>query len=143
MTHVGVVRARSSRNATAPELLSGEATAREFVRAFNEHDVDAFAETLAPDVVLHSMKGDRLGVAAAREWATRTPGGVQQTVVVTSVEEIGEKALVRIRRDWRWAEDGSLAGSDDMAWFFHFKDGLIDAWRPFEDSAEAFAAFNA
>jgi len=123
--------------------LSGEATAREFVRAFNERDLDAFVATLDPEVVLHSMKGERRGLDEARQWATRTPDGVQQTIVITSVEEFGEKVLARIRRDWHWAEDGTFAASDDMAWFFHFKDGLIDLWRPFEDTAEAFAAFNA
>jgi limonene-1,2-epoxide hydrolase len=121
---------------------STEAVVREFVRSFNERDLDAFTEVLDPEVELHSMKGLRRGVPEARAWADRSPGGVQQTVIVNSVEVIGEKALVRIRRDWHWAEDDSLAGSDEMAWFFMLRDGRIVAWWPFADTAEAFAAFN-
>ena len=30
---------------------------REFIRAFNERDLDALVETLDPGVELHSMKG--------------------------------------------------------------------------------------
>ncbi|HTU14807.1 MAG TPA: nuclear transport factor 2 family protein [Solirubrobacterales bacterium] len=120
---------------------SEEAVVREFIRAFNERDLDAFAATLDPEVRLHSMKGLVEGIPAARHWATRSPGGVQQTVVINEVESVGPKVLVRIRRDWHWAEDGSLAGSDDMAWFFQVRDGRILSWRPFADTAEAFAEF--
>ena len=123
--------------------MTGEETVREFVRAFNDRDLDGFEATLDPEVQLHSMKGIREGIPAARAWATREPGGVQQTVVVTSIEQVGDKLLARIRRDWHWAEDGTLAGSDEMAWFFLLKNGKVTTWRPFEDSAEAFAAFSA
>lgn len=121
---------------------STEAVVREFVRSFNERDLDAFTEVLDPEVELHSMKGLRRGIPAAREWADRVPGAVQQTVVITSIEAVGGKALVRIRRDWHWAEDGSPAGSDEMAWFFVLKGGRIVTWRPFADAAEASAAFH-
>ncbi|MBK5231558.1 MAG: hypothetical protein JJE13_01055 [Thermoleophilia bacterium] len=118
-----------------------EAVAREFVRSFNERDLDAFTGTLDPEVELHSMKGLVRGVPPARAWADRSTGGVQQTVVVNSAEVVGDKILLRIRRDWHWAEDGSLAGSDEMAWFFLVRDSGIVTWRPFADTAEAFAAF--
>ncbi|MBK8293257.1 MAG: nuclear transport factor 2 family protein [Solirubrobacterales bacterium] len=118
-----------------------EAVAREFVRAFNERDLDAFTATLDPGIELHSMKGVRQGVPAAREWADRSPGGVQQTVVVTSAEANGDRVLLRIRRDWHWAEDGSPAGSDEMAWFFLVGDSGIVTWMPFTDNAEASAVF--
>lgn len=121
---------------------SAEAVVREFVRSFNERDLDAFVEVLDPEVELHSMKGLRKGLSEARAWADRSPGGVQQTVNITSVEVVGAKVLVRIRRDWHWAEDDSLAGRDEMAWFFMLRDGKIVTWRPFADTAEAFAAFN-
>ena len=122
---------------------SPEDVVRDFIRAFNERDLDALVDTLDPDVELHSMKGLVTGVAAAREWATRKPGGVQQTIVINEVESVGPKVLVRIRRDWHWEEDESHAGSDEMAWIFMLKDGRITTWRPFMDTAEAFAAFNA
>ena len=114
---------------------------REFVRAFNERDLDAFTATLDPDIQLHSMKGLVEGIPAARKWATRVPGGAQQTVIINEIEVVGHKVLARIRRDWHWAEDGSLAGSDELAWIFVFRDDKILSWRPFADTAEAFAAF--
>jgi len=120
---------------------SEEDVVREFIRSFNERDLDAFVETLDPEIQLHSMKGLVEGVPAARIWATRSPDGVQQTVVINDVEVVGEKVLVRIRRDWHWAEDGTLAGSDDMAWFFRIRNGKVLIWRPFADTAEAFAEF--
>jgi len=120
-----------------------EEVVEEFVRSFNAGDIDGLVATLDPEVELHSMKGLRTGIPAAREWATRAPGGVQQTVEITSIEVVGPKVLARIRRDWHWAEDGSLAGSDDMAWFFMMRDGRIATWRPFADTAQAFAAFRA
>ncbi len=122
--------------------MSVESTVEEFVRSFNERDLDAFEATLDPEVELHSRKGLVTGIPAARKWATRARGGVQQTVVITGIETIGEKVLVRIRRDWHWDEDGTLAASDEMAWFFRVRDTGVVAWVPFADTAEAFAAFS-
>ncbi len=53
---------------------------REFIRAFNERELDAFVEVLHPEVEMHSMKGLLKGTEAARQWATRKRGGVQQTI---------------------------------------------------------------
>ena len=111
---------------------------REFIRAFNERDLDGFAEILDPEVELHSMKGLRKGREAARLWATRAPGGVQQTI---ELEELFEddteagagRALALIRRAWHWDEDGSPAGEDEMAWLFELHDHRVRSWRPFED----------
>lgn len=121
---------------------SSEAVVGEFIRSFNDRDIEALAATLDPEVELHSMKGLIKGIPAARTWATRAPGGVQQTVVITEIEAIDLKVLVRIRRDWHWDEDGTPAGSDEMAWFFMLRDDRILDWRPFIDPADAFAAFN-
>ena len=123
--------------------MSAGDTVLKFIRSFNERDIEAFVGTLDPEVELHSRKGLVKGVEVARTWATRTPGGVQQTVVVTELEVVDEKVLARIRRDWHWAEDDTFAGSDEMAWFFRVRDDLIVTWRPFADTAEAFAEFTA
>jgi len=116
---------------------------REFIRAFNERDLDGFVSTLDPEVELHSMKGLRKGREAARVWATRPPGGVQQTIEVEELFEDGDKALVLIRRVWRWDEDGSPAGEDEMAWMFELADHRIRSWRPFEDREMAWQAYHA
>src|SRR5829696_4861833 len=114
---------------------------REFIRAFNERDPDAFVAALDPDVELHSMRGVRKGAAAARLWATRPPGGVQQTIELEQLyedEAAGSgSAVALIRRRWRWEEDGSEAGVDEMAWLFGLSGGRVVHWRPFEDRAEA------
>jgi limonene-1,2-epoxide hydrolase len=118
---------------------------REFIRAFNERDLEAFVDVLDPEVQLHSMKGLRRGREAARRWATRPPGGVQQTIELEQLYEDGTEggggsAVALIRRVWRWAEDGSLAREEEMAWLFELHDHRVRSWRPFEDRAAALHA---
>jgi limonene-1,2-epoxide hydrolase len=118
---------------------------REFIRAFNERDLDAFVAVLDPEVELHSMRGLRKGREAARIWATRPPGGVQQTVELEDLlegdtEGGGGRAVATIVRRWHWDEDGSEASSDEMAWVFELRDHRVLSWRPFDDRAEALSA---
>ncbi|MGZ6340795.1 MAG: nuclear transport factor 2 family protein [Candidatus Limnocylindrales bacterium] len=118
---------------------------REFIRAFNEQDLDAFVAALDPEVELHSIKGLRRGRDAARLWATRAPGGVQQTIELEQLYEDGTEggggsAVALIRRLWHWAEDGSLAQEEEMAWLFELHDHRVRSWRPFEDRSEALGA---
>ena len=120
---------------------------REFIRAFNERDLDAFVAVLDPDVELHSMRGLRRGREAARVWATRAPGGVQQTIELQELHEDGTeggdgRALALIVRRWRWEEDGSEAGADEMAWAFELRDHRVLSWRPFDDPIEAMKAYH-
>jgi limonene-1,2-epoxide hydrolase len=118
---------------------------REFIRSFNERDLDAFVAVLDPGVELHSRKGLRKGREAARLWATRKPGGVQQTIELDELYEEGTesgggRAVALIRRAWHWDEDGSPAGEDEMAWLFELHEHRIRSWRPFEDRGEALHA---
>lgn len=118
---------------------------REFIRAFNERDLDAFAAVLDPDVELHSMKGLRKGREAARVWATRAPGGIQQTIELEQLYEEGLEsgggtAVALIKRIWHWDEDGSAAGEDEMAWLFELREHRVRSWRPYEDRREALRA---
>lgn len=114
-----------------------EQTAREFVEAFNQRDLDRFVSVLDPEVEIHSMRGLVTGREGAREWATRSPGGVQQTIEVVGTETAPGRVLFEIDRVWRWAEDDTLASTDEMAWLFGVEDGLVQSWRPFEDRDEA------
>ncbi len=115
---------------------------REFVRSFNERDLDAFVGVLDPGVELHSMKGLRKGREAARLWATREPGGVQQTIELGELFEDGDRALALVKRVWRWEEDGSHATTEQMAWLFELRDHRIRSWRPFEDREAAWRAYH-
>ena len=119
---------------------------REFIRAFNERDLDGFVAVLDPEVELHSMRGLRKGREAARVWATRAPGGVQQTIELEQLyedEAAGSgSAVALIRRRWRWDEDGREAGVDEMAWAFELRDGLVLGWRPYDDRAQALEDFH-
>ena len=117
--------------------------ALEFVRAFNEGDLEAFGEVLHPDVEIHSMRGLREGRDAALAWATRAPGGVQQTIEVTQSSEQGDRVLLTVDRHWHWAEDGSHASTDRLSWLLGFRDGLVASWRPFEDRERAELEFGA
>ena len=118
---------------------------REFIRAFNERDLDAFVAVLDPEVELHAMRGLRKGREAARVWATRAPGGVQQTIELEQLYEDGTeggggRAVALIKRHWHWDEDKSLAGIDEMAWFFELRDHRIRSWRPYDDRDEGLRA---
>ncbi len=113
---------------------------REFIRAFNEGDLEAFAETLHPEVEIHSGRGLRKGVDAARMWATKSPGGVQQTIELDELWEEPDRAVALITRRWHWDEDGSEAGADSMAWVFKLDDGCVSSWRSFDDREEALGA---
>lgn len=115
---------------------------REFIRAFNERDLDAFVAVLDPEVELHSGRGLRKGLEAARVWATREPGGVQQTIELEELYEEGlegggGRAVALIKRRWHWAEDGSEAGVEAMAWAFELRDRRIVGWRPYDDRGAA------
>ena len=118
---------------------------REFIRTFNERDLDGFVAALDSDVELHSSRGLRKGIEAARLWATREPGGVQQTIVLDELHEEGlegggGRAVALITRRWHWEEDSSLAGEDEMAWLFELRDHRVRSWRPYEDRAKALRA---
>jgi limonene-1,2-epoxide hydrolase len=120
---------------------------REFIRAFNERDLDGFVAVLDPAVELHSMKGLRKGREAARVWATREPGGVQQTIELEElyeegVEGGGGRAVALIQRRWHWEEDESVAGIDFMAWAFELRDHKVLSWRPYDDREEALRQWN-
>ena len=106
---------------------------REFIRAFNARDLDAFVRVLHPEVEIHAARGLRRGVEAARIWATRAPGGVQQKIVLDELWEEPDRALAHVTRRWHWAEDGSLADEEELVWVFELRDGLISSWRSFEE----------
>ena len=120
-------------------------TAGAFIDAFNTGDLDSFAMTLHPEVELHAGRGLRVGVDLARVWAKRTQGGVQQLILVDDLREDSDRVLALILREWWWDDqEESSAGParvEEMAWLFQFRDGLIVSWRPFDDRAEAVAAF--
>jgi limonene-1,2-epoxide hydrolase len=121
---------------------------REFIRAFNERDLDAFVAVLDPEIELHSGRGLRKGRDAARAWATRGPGGVQQTIELQQLYEDGAEpgggsAMALIRRAWHWAEDGSFARAEEMAWLFELHGHRVRSWRPFDDREAAWQAYHA
>lgn len=124
-------------------MTAKEKVVREFVSTFNRSELDSFVATLHPEVALHSMRGLRRGHEEARSWATKAPGGVQQTVAIKSSETAGDRVLLEIERHWHWAEDGSHAATDKMSWLFTVEDGLITSWQPYEDRTEARTAFTA
>lgn len=113
---------------------------REFIQAFNEQDLEAFVSVLDPDVELHSGRGLRKGVEAARIWATKAPGGAQQTIVLDELYEESDRAVALITRHWHWEEDGSHARAEEMAWVFELRDRRILSWRPYDDREEALRA---
>ena len=119
---------------------------REFIRAFNERDLDAFLEVLDPEVELHASRGLRKGREAARVWATRAPGGVQQEIELEQLYEDGTeggggRAVALIVRRWHWAETGEPAGEEPMAWCFELRGRRVRSWRPCENREQALRDF--
>jgi ketosteroid isomerase-like protein len=119
------------------------ALVRRFYEAFNEQDIDAFVDTLHPEVELQTARGLREGRDEARAWATKIPeGGLDQRLVLEQV--VGDPDAARVvalyRKQWWWREDQKHAHEDEMAAMFTFRNGLIARWQPFEDRDEALAA---
>jgi len=131
----------------AVRLTTHTETVSAFISAFNAGDLKSFVATLHPEVEIHAGRGLRVGIDAAREWATRAPGGVQQQILVEDLRAADDRVLALIVREWWWDEGEELgaepAGADVMAWLFELRDGRIASWRPFEDRAKAIAAFEA
>jgi len=115
---------------------------RQFIRAFNEGDLEGFVAVLDPEVELHASRGLRKGVEAARVWATREPGGVQQTIELEQLYEDGTeggggRAVALIVRRWHWEEGGEQAGEEAMAWLFGLREHRVLSWRPYADREQA------
>ena len=115
---------------------------REFIRAFNERDLDAFVSVLDPEVEIHANRGLRKGREAARIWATRAPGGVQQEIELQQLYEDGTEggggqAVALIVRRWHWDETGEPAGEESMAWCFELRNRRVRSWRPYADREQA------
>jgi len=108
-----------------------------FVTAFNAKDLDAFAETLDPEVEILSNRGMKKGIEEARQWATRKPGGVQQQIVIDELRESGDLVVALIRRQWLWDGTDELANEDSMAHVFTLRDGKVLRWQPFEQREDA------
>jgi limonene-1,2-epoxide hydrolase len=111
-----------------------------FIAAFNAGDLDAFVETLDPEVEILGSRGMRKGIDEARAWATRPPGGVQQRIVVDELREAGDFVVALIRRQWLWDGTDDLANEDEMAHVFTVHNGKVVRWQPFEDREEALRA---
>ncbi len=120
-----------------------EKTVREFISTFNRSELDEFVELLDPEVEINGMRGLSKGREEARAWATKKPGGVQQTVLLESCEQEDSRVLARVKREWRWEEGDELAYTDELGWLFEMKNARVLSWRPFEDLEEARAAFSA
>ena len=88
---------------------------REFIRAFNERDLDAFVAVLDPEVELHARGGCARGSRRRGSGRRGRPAGCSRrsswrSSTRTSTEAGGGRAVALIRRVWHWDEDGSHAG---------------------------------
>ena len=116
------------------------ALAEEFIRAFNERDLDSFVASLYPEIKIHAARGVRTGIEEARAWGTRAPGGVQQLIEAEEFLTADDRVVAMVVREWWWDEgepEGEMAGADVMAWGFEIRDGRIASWRSFDDRDDA------
>jgi ketosteroid isomerase-like protein len=122
--------------------MEGEAAAAvlAFIDAFNHGDLERLGEVLDPDVVLHTARGTKRGIADALAWARRLETGeLDQHIELDSLAAEGDRAVALVRKQWWW-RDGQLAREDQMAWVFELRDGRVASWEPFEDRVAALAA---
>jgi SnoaL-like protein len=118
----------------------GDALAVRFINAFNAQDLEALADLLHPEVVIHGARGPRHGLDAALTWATRVETGeLEQRIELDHLEAAGSREVALVRRQWWWRDAGELAREDEMAWLFELSDGLVIAWWSFEERADALA----
>jgi ketosteroid isomerase-like protein len=111
-----------------------------FIDAFNSEDLERLGEVLDPDVVLHTARGTKRGLAEALAWARRLETGeLDQHIELDSRNVEGDRAVALVRKQWWW-RDGQLAREDQMAWVFEIRDGRVARWEPFEDRVAALAA---
>jgi ketosteroid isomerase-like protein len=114
-----------------------------FYEAFNDGDLDGFGSVLHPEVEIASARGLREGIEEAKQWATRTPGGMLvQRVIVDELHEQGTHVVALITRQWSWEEGdgGDVAETEELGTLFTFRDGKIARVQPFEERGEALAA---
>ena len=112
----------------------------DFIRAFNDQDLERLATILDPEVVIHASRGLRRGVDEALAWARRVDSGeLEQRIEVDGLRVDGDRVVALIRRQWWWRKENQLAREDEMAWVFELRDGRVASWRPFEDRAAALA----
>ena len=102
---------------------------REFIRAFNERDLDGFVAVLDPEVELHAMRGLRKGLGGGAglgdAGAGRGAAGDRARAALRGRDRgRRRRAVALIVRRWHWEESGELAerGSDGL--------GLRAARRP-------------
>jgi ketosteroid isomerase-like protein len=112
-----------------------------FYESFMTQDLDAFVETLHPQVELQTARGLRIGRREARAWATRNPrGDLEQRIVFEDLREHHNHVVALIRKQWWWRETDELAEEERMSALFTFEDGLIARWQPFTDRGAALEA---
>jgi hypothetical protein len=120
----------------------GPDSARTFIEAFNDEDLDALVAVLDPEIEIQTSRGIVIGHDEARRWASRIPTGeLRQRLTLDWVRDEGKHVVVGARREWVWREDGRLADAQDLAIVATIgDDGRITRWQPFEDRAEALQA---
>ena len=116
------------------------ALAVQFINAFNAQDLDALAEVLHADVVIHATRGPRHGVQEALAWATRVETGeLEQRIELEHLELADTREVALVRRQWWWRDEDDLAREDEIAWLFELRDAKVVGWRSFDDRAQALA----
>jgi ketosteroid isomerase-like protein len=117
------------------------ALVRRFYEAFDSQDLDAFVGTLLPHVELQTARGLRIGLAEARDWATKSEqGGLRQRYLIEDLIEHHNHVVALVRQQWWWADENGLAEDNEAAALFTFDEGLIARWQPFTDRTEALRA---
>ena len=115
--------------------------ARDLLDALSKGDVDGFAARVHPDIEIHTARGIRRGVDAAREWAARAYDHLERRYDVDEIHVAGQSVLVLAHVQYVWRESGEVGDSEPVAVELDFEHGSLRRWRLDDDPAAALKVF--
>ena len=130
-----------SETPTAGDAPAASGLAREVLETLSRGDVDGFADRVHPDVEIHTARGIRRGVDAARDWAGRSYDHLERRYRVDEIHVAGQSVLVLAHVQYVWRESGKVGDSEPVAVELDFEQGRLRRWRLDDDPAAALKVF--
>jgi ketosteroid isomerase-like protein len=119
---------------TAPEVR----IVKDWHEALNSGDPDRLVELSHPDVEVGGPRGSGHGTRLLREWVDRANIRLEPRRFFHRAETV----VVEEEAEWRSAETGVVAGSQNVGSVFEVRDGRVARVMRYEDLAGALQAAN-
>ncbi len=105
--------------------------------ALSEHDLDAFADLIDPEVEIETERGAKRGADVAIRWAGRRFDHLERRYAVDEIHERGDTVVALARIQYVWRESGKLGEEWLHGVVLAFRDGRLVRWRVYDDPIEA------